>query len=139
MKIILITWLFYSSLAAPPAPSVMIFASEGINPFVKVWNASGIVESGNNTNAYNATDQKGGSWGKVQIGQSMLDAFNKANGTHYVLHDCLDESVSKKVFMWHFQNHYPNIEAACRSWNGGSNWKHKKSTYAYYLKIKKNL
>lgn len=135
----LITCFLFASLGAPPSHTSTIFVSGGINPFMKVWDASGMVESGRNPYAYHATDQKGGSWGIVQIGKPMLDAYNRENSTHYVPRDCFDVSVSKKVFMWHFQKYYPDIEAGCRAWNGGGNWKHKKATLIYYKKIQKHL
>ena len=135
----LISCFVFASLTAPPAPSAVIFDAEGVNPFLKVWNASGIVESGKNPHAYHATDQKAGSWGIVQIGKPMLNAYNRDNGTNSVPRDCFDVSISRKVFMWHFQKYYPNIEAGCRSWNGGNNWKHKKSTINYWKKIQKHL
>jgi len=139
MTLTLIFSMFLSVLSAPPSNSIVVFEAVNLNPFQSLWIATTIVESGGDPFAYNATDQKGGSWGIVQIGQSMLNAFNAENRTNYVLNDCFDVSVSKKVFMWHFQKQYPDIEAASRSYNGGVNWKNKKSTEKYYLKVKKHL
>lgn len=139
MTILLISIMYFQILQAPPNGAGTIFVSEGVNPFENLWNATGTVESGLNPFAYNATDQKGGSWGIVQIGESMLNAFNAENRTNYVLSDCFDVSVSRSIFMWHFQKQYPNIEAASRSWNGGRDWKRKKSTARYFAKVQSYL
>lgn len=132
----LILILFTSLLQAPPNNASVIFASEGMNPFENLFKAVCQVESSGNPFAYNATDQKGGSWGIVQIGESMLNAFNAENRTNFVLNDCFDVSVSRSIFMWHFQKQHPDIEAASRSWNGGRDWKRKKSTARYFAKVK---
>lgn len=139
MTIILIFILWFSQLAAPPSGGIAIEVSEGINPFAGVWAASTSIESSNNPYAYNEKDQVGGSWGIVQIGQSMLSAYNHANSTNYVLSDCFDVEVSRRIFMWHHQKYYPDIEAGCRSWNGGNNWRQKTQTKDYYWKIQKFL
>ena len=51
-----------------------------------------------------------------------------------------DTIKSKEVFMYYATKYRPeNIEAISRSWNGGYNWRNKKSTINYYLKIKKAM
>lgn len=113
-----ITCLFCALLTAPPSPCVMIFASEGINPYIGAWNATCAIESRFDPFAHNSKDPNGGSFGIAQIGQLKLNEYNQANNTNYHLKDCYDVSISQKIFFWHCMKYGTDIKTACKAWNG---------------------
>ena len=133
----LITCFFCASLGAPPAPSTMIFESEGINPYEALWNATTIVESGKNAFAVGDKHLKEYSYGIVQIRKTRLDDFYRQTGIRYDVADMYDTLKSKQVFM-----HYCtglNMEKISREWNGGNKGMKKKSTLKYWRKIQSKL
>ena len=138
MTLTLILGLISASLMAPPAPGVLMLQSEAVKPYEGIWNATCAVESDYNPFAINLNDPNGGSWGVAQIGQQKLDEYNNAYGTKYIITDCFDVEVSKKVFMWHCMKYY-DAETACRVWNGGYNGMNMESTFDYYELIKTHL
>lgn len=133
----LITCFLFSSLTAPPASSVMIFASEGINPYQALWNATTIVESGKNAFAIGDKHLKQHSYGIAQIRKTRLDDFYKQTGIRYDVTDMYDTVKSKQVFMYYCTGN--DLERISRMWNGGVRGMKKKSTLNYWHKIKKHL
>ena len=102
-------------LSAPSVNSVAIFRTKGINPYVEIYNAVSIVESGKTDYKINF---KEGAFGRVQIRSCKLHNFNKATGKNYQLRDCFNESVSREIFMWHIFRYGMNTEIAIKKWNG---------------------
>jgi len=101
-----------------------------INPFLLVWEAVKFVETRNNPDTINYTEM---AYGPGQIRQEKLDDFNLANGTNFTLIDCLDEKISKRIFMWHCMR-YNECDLAIRRWNGSG-----PETYKYLEKVNEVL
>ena len=133
--LILITCFFCGSLGAPPAPSATIFASDGINPYDALWNATTIVESGKNAFAVGDKHLIGYSYGIAQIRQVRLDDYYQRTGIRYDVTDMYDTIKSKQIFMWYASQMGPyNMETIARRWNGSG-----EMTKIYWKKIKRHL
>lgn len=117
-------------LYAPGFEALMIERSEAVNPFLTLWSAVKTVESSNNCDTINLSE---GAYGCGQIRQPMLDDYNLANGTSLTLSDCLNEAVSRKVFIWHCMK-FKSLEVAAKRWNGSG-----PATEIYWNKILKFL
>lgn len=140
ISLMFITCLICWPLAAPPSSSMVIFATEEIKPYETLWNATCKVESNFNPYAVGDKHLKQHSFGIAQIRKTRLDDFYKQTGIRYSVTDMYDTVKSKQVFMHYASQHHPSdIRGIVSSWNGGPNWRQKKSTYQYYLKIKANL
>ena len=140
MKMIALTFiisLFSFVLSAPPNQAVYIPEVEAIMPFEALFHATCAVESDFNPYAIGDKHLKKHSFGIVQIRESRLNDYNKKNGMHYRVKDLFNPEISKKIFMYYCQT--PDLEVVARTWNGGQGGMKIKSTYQYYLKIKKFL
>jgi hypothetical protein len=128
-KFILILLLNILSIAlfAPVSGTIIIFSPKIINPFIRVWQAVKIVETGNNPDTINYHEH---AYGPGQIHQEKLDDYNLANGTSYTLMDCLNEGISRKIFLWHCSK-YNDTDLAIRRWNGSG-----PATFEYLAKVK---
>lgn len=128
MTIILLT--IFLRLFAPGFNNFYIIRQEGFNPVLALWEAVKIVESANNHSVIN---YKEGAYGCGQIRQIKIDDYNKLTRSHVLLSDCLNESISKKIFVWHCSR-YNDIETAAKRWNGSG-----PAVEVYWIKIKKHL
>ncbi len=127
---ILILMLLQASLFAPAERVVYVIIPEAINPFIPLWEAVKIVETGNNADTINYLEL---AYGPGQIRWRKLKDFNDATGKNYTLNDCLREPVSREIFMWHCSAYY-DIETAAMRWNGSG-----PMTVEYWKKIEKEL
>jgi hypothetical protein len=125
----LLLCLFFSTLFAPEATRLTVVEHQPLNPYSEVYMAVKMVESGDR-DVINYTE---GAYGRAQIRQCKLDEYNEATGSSFVLRDCLDESVSREIFMWHMMQ-YNDIEIAVKRWNGSG-----PMTEIYLDKVKRYL
>lgn len=117
-------------LFAPAERVIYITREEGINPFIPACEAVRLVETGIHPDTINYLE---GAYGPRQIRQGKLTDFNKATGEKYTLSDCLQESVSREIFLWHCLA-YRDVETAVKRWNGSG-----KKTEEYWEKVKVKL
>jgi hypothetical protein len=101
-------------LSAPPNRCLVIAKEEGINPYLKIWEAVKVIESGNNNYAINF---KEGAYGAGQIRKIKLDWYFQRTGIKHELRDCFDAEVSKSIFMYHMMQ-YDDENKAIMRWNG---------------------
>lgn len=136
--ILIILFLFISfRLYAPVNEGMLIFKSDGINPFEQIWKAICQVESSNNPLAYHLEKNGHASIGIAQIQQSRVDHYNYKTNNHYTLDDMYDTTISRNIFMWYACYIGPyNIEKIAREWNGGTKGMKKRSTIKYWNKVK---
>jgi len=131
MKKLILTFLLFLSVigtaSAPPDVKLNIPIS---NPIVYIdvgfyeplIDAMFTYEASRNPFAINDMEQ---AYGGLQIRQNRLDHYNCLNNTNYILTDCFDFQLSKKIFLY-FTNHdskgkeipYKTWEQAAKDWNG---------------------
>ena len=106
------------------------------------------VESGGNDNAIGDLNLDQKAYGCLQIRQPCVDDVNRRHETSYKAEDCLGKRAlsiwlcQKYIAMYATQKrlgHVPTDEDKARIWNGGPNGWRKKSTEAYWAKVKKVL
>ena len=136
LAILLYTGVFHEPAAkAPTSGALVIFRSEGINPFLRVWNAVCMEESRMDSMAYNKNDPNGGSHGISQIGLLRLLDYNRKTGSYYTILDLYNVTVSKRIFMYYASQIGPyEIDYLIRKWNGSG-----PKTYGYLKKVKSHL
>ncbi len=87
-------------------------------------------------------------YGCLQIRQSCVDDYNKANGTKVQPKDCLNNrDLSVKICKWYIDHyakesrlgHAPTDEDKARIWNGGPNGFKKESTVDYWTYVQAQL
>jgi hypothetical protein len=127
---VLIMMILSARLFAPAERVFYIEKPDIINPFIPLWEAVKMVETTNNPDTVNYDEQ---AYGCGQIRQGKLTDFNNATGKNYTLDDCLKESMSREIFMWHCTAYY-DIETAAMRWNGSG-----EMTIEYWKKVKKEL
>jgi hypothetical protein len=130
MVLTIILILSISRLFAPCGPALFISKTEGINPYLQIWEAVKVIETGSTPDTINYIE---GAYGPGQIRQAKLDDYNQAHGTNYTLMDCMNEGLSRKIFCWHCSK-FNDIDLAIRRWNGSG-----PATYEYLKKIKTRL
>ena len=103
------------------------------SPLENLWIATCIVESSNNPRIINEEEQ---AYGIAQIRQIRLDDYNKRTGANYVLEDCFNPAIAKKIYMYYATTHYSEHDLCmiARKWNGSG-----PMTWAYWDKIKAEL
>jgi hypothetical protein len=80
------------------------------------------------TLAYHPSTQATGAF---QITPIRLNDYNKRTGNHYILNDCFDYQISKKIFLYYYTG---NFEQTAKLWYGLD-----KNTYKYWRAVKKWL
>jgi len=127
-KLITILFLFVSLRLFAPGYTVGYIA-EGtkIDPFKKLMFAVGMVESKNDTLAYNPVED---AYGIYQIRYIRIRDFNERTGKRYKLSDCYKKTVSDEIFLYYATL---NLEATCKNWNGSG-----PKVEKYWGKIKKH-
>lgn len=83
------------------------------DPFLVLWDHVKYVETRDSA-MINHFEK---AYGKGQITPVKLKEFNKENGKHYTLRDCMNESISLEIFLWHCEKYY-TFEYAAKRWNG---------------------
>lgn len=131
MIIVIMFFSLFTSLAAPPAQSIVIIMPEVINPYETIWTAVCKIESGFNPMAYNPTEH---AFGISQIRDIRLNDYNTRTGKKVPLKSLFDVKTSKEIFMYYIsQIDYRDIKAMAICWNGVS------KRNLYYGKLKAAL
>jgi hypothetical protein len=134
-KIILVTFLLLPlafRLSAPNSESVIVLYSRPVEPFNKLIRAIGIVETKEDTLAYNPVEKAAGYF---QIRPIRLEDYNNRTGSNYKMKDLFNYEISEKIFLYYAVKAGPyNFEKIARNWNGSG-----PRTYYYWNKIKKYL
>jgi hypothetical protein len=134
MKTLLIIFFSVMTLkaAAPDLNEFIILKEEPVNAYERLLLAVFRVECNGNLMAYNQLEE---ATGPLQIRPIRLLDYNLRTGNKYLLEDCYDFSISKKIFMYYaLKTGYPNYELIAKNWNGSG-----KMTADYWERIKPNL
>lgn len=101
---------------APDIDSLIIPDQPAVNPFSKLMNVVGMVETSGNTLAFNELE---GAAGVFQIRQVRIDEYNRRTGSNLALTDMFDYDLSKKVFLYFASLIGPyDFERIAKAWNG---------------------
>ena len=135
MKKILIFLLFLIPATLSPYgyDYVIIEMHEGYNPYERIWEAWAavcMIESSNNANAHNISED---SRGIAQIRAIKVADYNRLTGSNIQHDDCFDIEISRMIFFHHCKQ-YDDIWEAVRRWNGDG-----KLSFEYVDKIKKTI
>lgn len=133
-KIVLVSVLLSVTFKAlaPSRDSIIILASEPVNPFKRLIYAIGMVETRCDTLSYNPVEE---AVGYFQIRPVRLEDYNQRTGSHYKKKDLYNYAVSEKIFLYYAHQIGPyNFEKISRRWNGSG-----PKTYLYWNRVKKYL
>lgn len=120
------------NLYAPVSGGLVIEYAEPANPFVKLINAIGMVETRHDTLAYNPEED---AVGYFQIRPIRLRDYNERTGSNYRMKDLYDYEISERIFLYYASQIGPyNPEKIAKSWNGSG-----KKTRIYWSKVRKLL
>ena len=114
--ILIMLFLFMSvGVSAPNIDSIEYPEQSRIedDPFVVLWDHIKWVE----TRDRDLINHDEKAYGRGQITPIKLKEYNKKTGSNYSSEDCLNESVSKEIFLWHYDQ-YASHELAAKRWNG---------------------
>lgn len=121
----------FTSLAAPPAQSIVIIMPEAISPYTPVVNAISGIESSHGRFMLNVKEQATGYFGIRPI---RLNDYNRKTGSHVTLNECNDYETGKRILLYYIsQIDYRDIKAMAICWNGVS------KRNLYYGKLKAAL
>jgi hypothetical protein len=134
MKVLLV--IFFSLMTikatAPDLKEIVILKSEPVNAYDRILMAVFHVECHGNLKAYNQLEE---ATGPLQIRPIRLLDYNLRTGNKYLLNDCYDFNISKKIFMYYaLKTGYPNYEVIAKNWNGSG-----KMTTDYWERVKLEL
>jgi hypothetical protein len=133
-KIVSVTLLVLFSLRvfAPGIFSFIIIGSQPEEPFQRLIDAIGMVETKQDTLAYNPVEQ---AVGYFQIRPIRLEDYNARTGNDFSSCDLFNYEISEKIFLYYASHIGPyDFESIARSWNGSG-----KSTIEYWNQVKKFL
>jgi hypothetical protein len=117
---------------APSSKSIIILASEPVNPYKRLIYAIGMVETKCDTLAYNPGEE---AVGYFQIRPVRLEDYNKRTGSNYRKQDLYNYKISEKIFLYYASQIGPyDFEKISRRWNGSG-----PKTYHYWNRVKKYL
>ena len=134
-KIAFVTLLLLSytfRVSAPNRESLIILDSRPIEPYKRLIRVIGIVETGNDTLAFNPIEKAAGYF---QIRPIRLEDYNKRTGSNYKMKDLFNYDVSEKIFLYYADKIGPyDFEKIARKWNGSGHL-----TITYWKRIKQYL
>ncbi|TAL61839.1 MAG: hypothetical protein EPN88_14300 [Bacteroidetes bacterium] len=133
-KIIAIIFLFTFAfnVFAPGNNTLVIIDNPPVEPFRRLIQAIGIVETKGDTLAYNPVEK---AVGYFQIRPIRLNDYNKRTHSRLSPHDLFDYNISEKIFLYYASKIGPyDFQRIAREWNGSG-----KKTYQYWKEVKKNL
>lgn len=134
MKILLMIFFSLISLiaVAPDNNVIHILREEPVNVYERIFRAVLQVECSGNIRAYNQIEE---ATGPLQIRPIRLRDYNQRTGNKYLLEDCYDFEISRKIFLYYAsKTGYPYYESIARNWNGSGG-----KTSEYWEKIKAYL
>jgi hypothetical protein len=130
VSILLLSFVF--RLSAPSRGSVVIFDRGPVNPYKRLIDAIGFVETRRDTLAYNDIEK---ATGYFQIRPIRLEDYNRRTGSHYTMKDLYNYNISEKIFLYFADQIGPyDFEKIAKKWNGSGHM-----TITYWKKIKQYL
>ena len=131
--LLIITFLLLCRvLLAPESRAFFIERAEKINPYKKIIEAVGWVESRHDTLAINWDEY---AYGFFQIRDIRVRDYNRRISANYTVNDMLNYRIAEKVFMYYATRiGWRNPEKIARDWNGSG-----KKTIEYWNKVKREL
>jgi len=134
-KIIFLLLLFLTvpfRASSPSANSFTLFAPSPVEPYKQLLHAIGLVETMNNTLAYNPLEE---ATGIFQIRPIRLKEYNNRTGNNYKMKDLYDYEISERIFLYFADQVGPyDLERIARRWNGSGHM-----TTFYWNRIKEYL
>jgi hypothetical protein len=134
-KIVYLIFLFLSfspRVSAPGMNFMTIFDFPPIKPYKQLVLAIGIVETKNDTTAYNPVEEAAGYF---QIRPIRLLDYNNRTGSNYTMNDLFNYEISEKIFLFYADQIGPyDFELIARKWNGNG-----RQTVNYWKRIKEYL
>jgi len=133
-KIVSITFLLLFALKvfAPSSNSIVIVNNSPSEPFRKLIQAIGMVETRFDTLAYNPVEK---AVGFFQIRPIRVEDYNRRTGSNYSLNDMYNYDISEKIFLYYASEIGPyNFEKIAKNWNGSGIM-----TIEYWKQVKKYL
>jgi hypothetical protein len=134
-KIVLTALIFLLAVfraSSPSIKSLIIFDPPALEPYGRLMDAIGFVETMQDTLAYNPVEE---AVGIFQIRPIRLEDYNRRTGNNYKMKDLFDYDISKKIFIYYAVQIGPyNLEQIARNWNGSGHL-----TSFYWRRIKEYL
>ena len=133
-KIVSITFLLSVGFTAfaPTSVSLIIMGTLPIEPYKRLINAIGMVETKYDTLAYNPVEE---AVGYFQIRPIRVKDYNRRTGSNFTKNDMFDYKISEKIFLYYASLIGPyNLEKIAMNWNGSG-----PSTKHYWNRVKKFL
>jgi len=119
-------------LSAPSSEALIILDSGPVEPYKKLIQAIGIVETRRDTLAYNPVEKAAGYF---QIRPVRLVDYNKRTGSNYSRKDLFNYDISEKIFLYYAYQIGPfDFEKIAKNWNGSGHM-----TNHYWKRIKQYL
>lgn len=123
---------FSLKVSAPSIRSWSVLVPEPVRPYKQLAFAVGMVETKNDTMAFNPLEAAAGIF---QIRPIRLIDYNKRTGSTIARKDLFDYETSEKIFMYYAEVVGPyNLELIARKWNGSGHL-----TTNYWNRIKRFL
>ena len=133
-KIFTVILLFSLAFKAfcPDDRSFVIMDTPPEVPFNQLMHAIGMVETENDTVAYNPFEQAAGCF---QIRPIRLEDYNLRTGSNYIQKDLFDYRVSEKIFLYYASQIGPyDLRKIALKWNGSG-----PQTLIYWNRVNKYL
>jgi hypothetical protein len=137
-SLLIISFLTLSRLLfAPGSGAVVVGEAEVVNPYQRIIEAVGWVESRHDTFAVNRVEQ---AYGYFQVRQVRLKDYYRLTGVRYSLQDMFDYDKAERVFMYYARTiGWREPEVIARSWNGGDCGMKLRDTVKYWKQVKAQL
>ena len=133
MIAIILMLMISISIMAPVEKVFYLERPEEINYYDRLIKAIIAVESNGNVYAFNYMEQAAG---PMQIRPCRINHYNQLAGSNYIISDCFDLELSRKVFLYFTQGR--SYEVIARAWCSGEAGT-KAASEGYYLLIQKEL
>lgn len=133
-KIFALTFLllFAYKAYAPGSLAFVIVEKNPVNPYKKLINAIGMVETKHDTLAYNPIEE---AVGYFQIRPIRVEDYNKRTGKAVKKMDLYNYKISEKIFLYYASQIGPyNFRQIAMDWNGSG-----PLTISYWNRVKKYL
>jgi len=117
---------------APISVSLIIIDTPPIEPYRRLINAIGMVETSCDTLAYNPVEEAAGYF---QIRPIRVKDYNMRTGSNFTKNDMFDYKISEKIFLYYASQIGPyNLKQIAMNWNGSG-----PRTIHYWSRVKKLL
>jgi hypothetical protein len=127
--VLILLTVFWLRATAPFCDYLIIPVAPPLNPYIPLMQAVGMVETNNDTLAYNQEEQ---ATGYFQIRPIRLKEYNRLTGNSYTLNEMYNYKISEEIFLYFADQIGPyDFEQIARKWNGSG-----RMTTAYWKRIK---